>query len=157
GVVEAAKQAMASIMMGDYKNPILLKLQALMPDKQQDLDADQILSKSWQAVNKLSYLYGAYNISVFGRKYRNQSVYITKPLPLSSNTTRISLETVEKHHDLDIGIETMDPMTGKAQIPDTARITDIEYYVSHKKNPTATDWQPILPIDKTYVKGELLS
>ncbi len=157
GVLEAAKQAMASIMTGDYKNPMLLKIQAMMPESQADIDADEILSQSWSAVNKLSYLYGAYNISVFGRKYRSESVYITKPLPLSSNTTAISLDTVEKHHDIDIGSETIDPITGEAQIPDTARITDIEYYISHKKNPTATDWKPILPVGKTYVKGELLS
>src|SRR5690606_10015542 len=35
--------------------------------------------------------------------------------------------------------------------------TDIEYYISHKKNPAATDWKPILPVGKTYVQGELLS
>lgn len=143
-VVEAAKRAMETVRMGDYKNPMLLKLQAIMPDKQKDVEADKSLSQSWKAVNKLSYLYGAYNISVFGRKYQNQSVYVTKPLPLSSNATLISLETTERHHDMDVN-------------QDTARITDIEYYLTHKKNPTATDWQPILPAHKQYVYGELLS
>lgn len=157
-ILEAATRAMEAIQMGDYKNPMLLKLQAMSnKDKQNELDKDETLSQSWQAVNKMSYLYGAYDISVFGRKYRNQSIHVTKPLPLSSNATRISLDTVEKHHDMELGPEEIDPITGKAQHRDTARITDIEYYITHKKNPTAKDWQPILPIAKTYVQGELLS
>ncbi|MGV7000382.1 hypothetical protein ACWA2C_16975 [Priestia megaterium] len=159
GLVEAAKQAMDTIRTGDYKNPMLLKLQALSSDsdKQKVIDENSELSKTWSAVNKLSYLYGAYNISVFGRKYRNQSIHITKPLPLSINATRISLVTNEKHHDLEVGSEIKDPLTGVKKTADVARITDIEYYLTHKKNPTAKDWLPILPPDKQYVKGELLS
>lgn len=156
GLVEAAKQAMKTIQMGDYKNPMLLKLQALVPDKQEGLDTDPTLSQGWQAVNKLSYLYGAYNISVFGRKYHNQSIYVSKPLPLSSNALRISLDTEEKHYDKEIGPAMVDPLTGQNRARETARITDIEYYITHKKNPTASDWQPILPISKTYIQGELL-
>lgn len=154
GLVEAAKKAMETVRMGDYKNPMLLKLQALSPDKQ--MNENNELAKSWSAVNKLSYLYGAYNISVFGRKYRSQSIYLTKPLPLSTNASRVSLHTTEKHHDLEIGPEVKDTLTGSGQPRDTARITDIEYYLTHKKNPTATDWKPILPAGKQYVQGELL-
>lgn len=157
GVIEAAKKAMESIRTGDYQNPMLLKLRALSPDTKINTEENPALEQSWSAINKLSYLYGAYNISVFGRKYRNESIYITKPLPLSTNATRISLDTMEKHHDMEIGPEITDPLTGQVQRHDTARITDIEYYITHKKNPTATDWQPILPIGKSYVKGELLS
>lgn len=157
GVIEASKRAMETIRTGDYKNPMLLKLQALSSDKQKAIEENEELKQAWTAVNKLSYLYGAYNISVFGRKYRNESIYITKPLPLSTNATRISLETNEKHHDINIGPEIKDPLTGKNQQYDTARITDIEYYMTHKKNPSAKDWKAILPIGKTYVQGELLS
>lgn len=157
-VVEAAKSAMETIRMGDYKNPMLLKLQSMLPKKQGAVvESENDLSQSFTAVNKLSYLYGAYNISVFGRKYRNESVFVTEPLPLSSNATHISLDTLEKHHDLQIGSQVVDPMTGKVQAYDTARITDIEYYITHKKNPSALDWQPILPIEKKMVTGELLS
>lgn len=144
-LVESAKKAMNTIQMGDYKNPFLLKLQSLSPNK----EVPKELSTSWKAVNKLSYLYGAYDISVFGRKYQRESIYITKPLPLSSSTVRISLDTDEKHHDLDIGSE--------LGVSEQTRVTDIEYYLTHKKNPTATDWVPILPIHKKYVRGELLS
>lgn len=158
GVLDAAKSAMETIRMGDYKNPMLLKLQSIMPKKKGVvIEENSDLSQSFTAVNKLSYLYGAYNISVFGRKYQNESVFLTQPLPLSSNATHISLDTVEKHHDIDLGGEVIDPMTGSMQNDNKARITDIEYYVTHKKNPTAIDWQPILPIDKTSIKGELLS
>jgi hypothetical protein len=152
-VVEAAKRAMETVRMGDYKNPMLLKLQAMMPDKQSEIEKDKTLSSAYKPVNKLSYLYGAYDISVFGRKYRNESIYITKPLPLSSNATRISLSTEEKHHDIEVGRE----MQNAFQTQDTARITDIEYYITHKKNPSAKDWFPILPAEKKYVQGELLS
>lgn len=157
GVVSAAKRAMETIRTGDYKNPMLLKLQALNPDKQKEIDEDKMLSQSWAAVNKLSYLYGAYNISVYGRKHRDQSIYISKPLPLSTNATKISLETDEKHHDIEIGPEVDDPIMKGKKSRETARITDIEYYITYKKNPTATDWIPILPINKKYVQGELLS
>jgi hypothetical protein len=157
GVMEAAKKAMETIRTGDYQNPMLLKLRALTPNAKAKIEENPELTKSWSAVNKMSYLYGAYDISVFGRKYRNESVYITKPLPLSTNATRISLDTTEKHHDMDIGPEIVDPLTGNTQSHDTARITDIEYYITHKKNPTATDWQAILPVSKTYIQGELLS
>lgn len=154
GVIAAAKTAMETIRTGDYKNPMVLKLQALSSSfKQADVDNTPVLQDSYAAVNKLSYLYGAYNISIFGRKYKNESIWISQPLPLSANTSRISLDTTEKHHDLDIGPE----LTDASGRYDTARITDIEYYVTHKKNPTANDWQPILPIGKTYVQGELLS
>jgi hypothetical protein len=157
GVVESAKSAMETIRMGDYKNPLLLKLRALSPDKKNDKIDDPVLEQSWSAVNKLSYLYGAYNISVFGRKYQNKSIYVSKPLQLSSNATRISLETVEKHHDREIGNSIEEIQASANQTRSTARITDIEFYLTHKKNPTATDWHPILPAGKSYVEGELLT
>lgn len=49
---------------------MLLKLQALSKDKDNTINNDEELKKSWKAVNKISYLYGAYNISIFGRKYK---------------------------------------------------------------------------------------
>lgn len=145
-VIESAKQAMKTISTGDYKNPLLLKLQALTPKAQKEMEKDDSLTQSWKAVNKLSYLYGAYDIAVFGRKYHNESIYVSKPLPLSSNSSMLSLETDEKHYNVSIGDEQQ-----------TARITDIEYYMTCKKNPITTDWFPILPINKKYVQGELLS
>ncbi|WAT23586.1 hypothetical protein O0R52_21560 (plasmid) [Bacillus halotolerans] len=154
-VLKAATTAMESVKTGDYQNAMLLKLQAMTKDAQVNINNNLGIQSSWQAVNKTSYLYGAYNISVFGRKYRNQSIYVTSPLPLSSNATRISLETVEKHHDIEIGPETTQ-LNHHSDSYNKARITDIEYYITHKKNPTSSDWQPILPVDKEYVKGELL-
>lgn len=154
-VLKAATTAMESVKTGDYQNPMLLKLQAMTKEAQVNIDNSPDIQSSWQAVNKTSYLYGAYNISVFGRKYHNQSIYVTSPLPLSSNATRISLDTVEKHHDIEIGPETTH-LNQRSDSYDKARVTDIEYYITHKKNPTSKDWQPILPIGKEYVKGELL-
>ncbi|MCD7910934.1 hypothetical protein KC480_05265 [Bacillus velezensis] len=154
-VLKAATTAMESVKTGDYKNAMLLKLQAMSKDAQINIDDNTDIQTSWKAVNKTSYLYGAYNISVYGRKYRNQSVYITSPLPLSSNATRISLDTIEKHHDIEIGPEATS-LVHRSDSYEKARITDIEYYITHKKNPTSSDWQPILPVGKEYVEGELL-
>ncbi|KUF34436.1 hypothetical protein AMR94_02230 [Bacillus sp. G3(2015)] len=157
GVLESAKRAMEAIRMGDYKNPMLLKLQALSKDKDNTINNDEELKKSWKAVNKISYLYGAYNISIFGRKYKNHSIMVTEPLPLSSNANKIGLSTVEKHHHLEIDNAVADPITKELGSINTAQITDIEYYITYKKNPNASDWIPILPNDKKYVYGELLS
>lgn len=147
GVLESVKNAMEIIKLGDYKNPMLLALRSLSKGTKTIVENKNSpdVSKEWLAVNKLSYLYGAYNISVFGRKYQNTSFYVSKPLPLSSNAAQIVLSTEEKHHDIEVGINT------------TARITDIEHYITHKKNPLPKDWRPILPIEKRYVEGELLS
>jgi hypothetical protein len=158
GLVEAAKKAMEIIQMGDYKNPLLLALRSINKNGEKEIVQDPrspLLSQQWLATNKLVYVYGAYNISVFGRKYHRNSIYVSKPLPLSSNISRISLSTKEKHHDIQIGGEEIDPNT-KQLIQHTARITDIEYYVTFKKNPLPSDWKPILPVEKKFVQGELL-
>ena len=143
-LVDAAKKALEIIRLGDFKNPLLLSLQALTSEAKKELQEKEELQVKWYATSKLAYVYGAYNISIFGRKYRNRSVYVSKPLNLSGNTMRVSIETEEAHHHI--------PQNAN----DFAQITDIEYYVTNKKHPMMKDWISLLPTNKSKIKGELL-
>jgi len=145
GVVDAAKTAMEVVQTGKYQNPMQLALRAISANQRKSsANVEGVLAQEWMPVSKLVYLYGAYNISITGRKYNQQSIYISKPLPLQSNIKTITLTTEENHHyiELDQG--------------DRAPITDIEYYIGYTKNPDANSWKPILPTNKVYVEGELL-
>jgi hypothetical protein len=158
GIVEAAEKAMEIIKMGDYKNPLLLALRSINQKGEKQVVQDPrspMLSQQWLATNKLVYIYGAYDIRVYGRKYHRTSIYISKPLPLNSNVRQISLSTKEKHHYITIGGQEIDPVT-KQPTEQQVKITDIEYYVTFKKNPLPKDWKPILPVEQKYVEGELL-
>jgi hypothetical protein len=157
GLLEAAEKAMELVKMGEYKNPLLLALRSMTSNGKNKVfdERSPEMTKDWLAINKLSYVYGAYNISVYGRTYKSSSISVTEPLPLSSNATRIALHTDEKHHDIQVGPDEIDAKTN-APVSNTARITDIEYYVAHKKTPLPSDWKPILPANKKYVEGELL-
>ncbi|WP_067923581.1 hypothetical protein [Alicyclobacillus shizuokensis] len=141
-LIQSARTAMNVIRTGNYQNPMALTLRAVDPNA--TLPSDPELQKSWVPVSKLEYLYGAYDISINGRQYESMSVYVSKPLPLPGNIKNISIDTQEKHYDI--------PMDQG----DQARITDIEYYITYKKNPDVEAWKPILPISKEYVVGELL-
>ena len=158
GLVEAAKRAMEVVRIGDYKNPLLLSLYALdsKGDKEKVNDKrSPLMSASWKPVNKLSYLYGAYDISLFGRTYHRSSIHITKELPLSSNAHTLSLTTDEKHHYISVGPDEVDSITNMP-IQNSSKITDIEYYITDRKHPEASEWKSILPANHKYVEGELL-
>lgn len=158
GLVEAAKAALEVVKIGDYKNPLLLSLFAIDKNQNKSKVYDKrspMLAANWKPINKLSYLYGAYDISIYGRKYQRSSIYITENLPLSSNTEQIGLVTEEKHHYISVGPDEVDPTTNKPVL-NSYKITDIEYYVTNKSNPSSYDWIPILPENHKYVEGELL-
>ncbi|QHW35631.1 hypothetical protein GZH47_33800 (plasmid) [Paenibacillus rhizovicinus] len=145
GVLDAAKQAMEVVKTGQYTNPMQLALRAIAPNqKKTQAETEGTLASEWQPVSKYTYLYGAYNISIVGRRYNQQSIYVSKPLPLASNLKTVTLTTVEKHQTID-----MDQ-------GDKAPITDIEFYLGYTKNPDPGSWKPILPSNKAYVEGELL-
>lgn len=141
GLIAAAEKAMESIRRGDYQNGLLLQLKAL----KEDTEIPEDLKDAFHAVNKVSYIYGAYNISIFGRKYKNQSVYVTKPLNLSSNTKRITLSTNEFHQTANRGMSNQQES-----------LTDIEYYFTSKKNPTYQEWIPVCPVNKRFITSERL-
>ncbi|CDQ41789.1 hypothetical protein [Virgibacillus salexigens] len=157
-LLDAAKKALEIVRIGDYKNPLLLALYALDKTGEKRSVTDERspdLDKKWKPINKVSYVYGAYDISVFGRKYHRQSIYISEPLPISSNTGKLALSTDEKHHYVSVAPDEVDPKTDKPII-NSSKITDIEYYVTDKRNPIPADWKAILPSNHAYVEGELL-
>ncbi len=158
GLMEAAKKAMEVVKIGDFKNPLLLSLYAMDKNYEKSKVKDErspSMEDDWKPVSKLSYLYGAYDISVYGRKYQRSSIHITENLPLSSNTKNIALYTEEKHHYVSVGPDEVDPVTNKPEI-NSHKITDIEYYITDKSNPSSMDWIPILPESQKYIEGELL-
>ena len=158
GLMEAAKKAMEVIKMGDYKNPLLLTLSALDKKGEKRKVVDErspMLEKDWLPVNKVNYLYGAYDISVYGRTHHRSSIEVTKELPVSSNTKRLWLTTEERHHYISQGAEELDFET-KEPVSVSNKITDIEYYITDKRNPSTLDWTPILPGDQKFIEGELL-
>lgn len=91
-------------------------------------------------VIKYEYNYGFYNIGCFNNHYDTTGFYISKPITLSSNVKKIELYTDEKHQRDSAG----------------NIVTDIEYYITGSKNPTPTEWIPILPKNKTIIENEML-
>lgn len=144
-IIEMAQNAMEVVRLGDFTNPLLLQIQSMYPEEQANIEKDEQLKKKWIAVNQFSYVYGAYEINVYSRKYISRSFYVSKPLPISSNSVKLSLSTVEENHEVYVAPATR------------AKITDIEYYITYKKNPLNKDWIAILPTEKQYVECELLS
>lgn len=144
-IIELARTAMESVRLGDFTNPLLVKLTTMNKENQVEIEKDETLSKEWQVINQFSYVYGAYDISVYSRKYNSRSFYISKALPISSNSVKLTLSTNEENHKVFV------------QPAIKEQITDIEYYITYKKNPANEDWKPILPVEKKYVECELLS
>lgn len=142
GLINAATTAMEKIRKGDYKNGLFLQLTELENSTE---TPPEDLQSEWNAVNKTSYVYGAYNISVYGRKYKDESVYVSKPFNLSSNAKRITLDTTETQ------VTQYDEKDGHKSY-----LTDIEYYLTAKKNPTFNEWIPICPISNKRINNELL-
>jgi hypothetical protein len=143
-ILDAAKRAIEMVRTGNYQNPMQLALRSIQYGENKPVFQSGDLAQEWRAATKLSYLYGFYNITVTGRKYYQRSIYVSKPLPISGNAKAMSITTDEKHHDIEL------------ENGDKARITDIEYYITYKKNPDIQSWHPILPTNKQFVEGELL-
>ena len=144
-IIEMARSAMEVVRLGDFTNPLLVKLNSLKKEDRVEIEKDEMLSKEWIAMNQFSYVYGAYDISIYSRKYISRSFYVSKPLPISSNSVKLTLSTEEENHDVFV----------RPAIK--SRITDIEYYLTYKKNPANEDWVPVLPLEKQYVECELLA
>lgn len=77
--------------------------------------------------------------------YGERQAYVSKPLVIPGNVMEIELETTEEH-------PIFDDVSGKA----TNRRTSIEYLISYKDKPNASDWLPLLPKGQKTVVGERL-
>lgn len=91
------------------------------------------------------YQYGIKNINLLNSLYKQEGVFVTKPIEVEGNIVEVSLETVEDH-------PLFDEIGGMA----TERLTSIEYYVALEENPSLSDWIPILPEHVDIIKCEKL-
>lgn len=89
---------------------------------------------------KYEYNYGFSNISLLNYNYDKIGVYISKNIPIKDNALRLRIYTDEDHQ-----------LDSNGNI-----ISDIEYYIANKDNPTYADWKPILPSNIDIIESELL-
>lgn len=92
-------------------------------------------------VTKYQYTYGFYNIIPNYVEFQKAGIYVTKEIEASGCIKTVTIETEEEHFNSD----------------DNGRIvTDIEYYITTKDNPSYSDWYSICPKNKDYIHCELL-
>lgn len=91
-------------------------------------------------VTKYQYTYGFYNIAPNFVEFQKAAVWVSKEVEVSGPIDTITLESEEEH------FVSEDGYVG----------TDIEFYVTTKKNPSYQDWHPICPKNKDYVYKERL-
>ncbi len=91
-------------------------------------------------VTKYQYTYGFYNIVPNYVEFQKAGIWVSQEIEVDGPIDTITLESDEEH------FKTMDGYIA----------TDIEFYITTKKNPEYTDWKPICPKNKDYVYRELL-
>lgn len=99
-------------------------------------------------VNKYEYVYGMYEIEVYGKNHLSSGVYVSKPIYTKSNIRQVSLNaSIEEMYlkynsntkQIEMSYDTIDP--GRFQA------TSVEWYVSPKEEPDIKEWFPILPLE----------
>ena len=108
-----------------------------------NLDMNDLLinnNNKYMPVTKYQYTYGFYNIAPNFVEFQKAGVYVSQEIEVSGPIDTIRLTSEEEHF-----IDT-DGYVG----------TDIEFYITSKKNPSYKDWKPICPSNKDYVHKELL-
>lgn len=97
-------------------------------------------NNKYMPVTKYQYTYGFYNIAPNFVEFQKAGVYVSQEIEVSGPIDTIRLTSEEEHF-----IDT-DGYVG----------TDIEFYITSKKNPSYKDWKPICPSNKDYIHKELL-
>jgi hypothetical protein len=95
-------------------------------------------------VDKYEYVYGMYDMKASGMTYDPISIYTSVKHEVAGNVQAVVLEANEWHplfHDSQGN--TIKKFGGEADL----RRTSVEYYVSHRDEPTEQEWFPILPIN----------
>lgn len=108
-----------------------------------NLDMNDLLinnNNKYMPVTKYQYTYGFYNIAPNFVEFQKAGVYVSQEIEVSGPIDTIRLTSEEEHF-----IDT-DGYVG----------TDIEFYITSKKNPSYKDWKPICPSNKDYIHKELL-
>lgn len=107
------------------------------------LDINDLLinnNNKYLPVTKYQYSYGFYNIAPNFVEFQNAGVYVSSEINIGMPIDTITLETDEEHFKCTNG-----------QI-----MTDIEFYITSKPDPSYTDWKPICPKNKDYIYHELM-
>lgn len=110
--------------------------------RDREIDIKQILFGKDDVIKpviKYEYNYGFYNISPDYVEFAETGVYVSNPISANGNIKSVSITTDESH-----------------PVVDDSYITDIEYYISSKNNPSWDEWYPICPINKDIIRSELL-
>lgn len=89
-------------------------------------------------VTKYEYTYGFYNIAPNFSEFQRTGVYVTKEISVGGSIKTVRLTSDESHYLSSEGFT----------------VTDIEFYITAKKNPAYSDWHPICPANKDYVYRE---
>ena len=108
-----------------------------------NLDINDLLinnNNKYLPVTKYQYTYGFYNIAPNFVEFQKAGIYVSQEIEVSGPIDTIRLTSEEEHF-----IDT-DGYVG----------TDIEFYITSKKNPSYQDWKPICPSNKDYIYKELL-
>ena len=96
-------------------------------------------------VSLYEYSLGIKNIEAKYITYNEAEVFVSKPMQLKGNVMEIELASTEEH-----------PVFDMIQGVAIDKQTSVEYYLSYKQKPTASDWVPILPKNQKVVTGERL-
>ena len=108
-----------------------------------NLDINDLLvnnKEKYLPATKYQYNYGFYNIAPCFSEFEKAGIFVSKVIECNGSIDTIRLTSDETH-----------PTSSDGQI-----LTDIEFYVTTKKNPEYNDWLPICPSNKNYVYHELL-
>lgn len=113
----------------------------LVTNKNLDINDILITNKNKMLpVTKYQYTYGFYNIAPDFVEFQKAGVYVSQEIEVDGPIDTIRLTTEEEHF----------------RTTDGRIATDIEFYVTTKRNPSYQDWHPICPTNKDYVYNELM-
>ena len=123
-------------------NPIWKYLNnKLVTNKEIDINDILIANENrYTPSTKYQYTYGFYNIAPNYVEFQKAGVYVSQEIEVSGPIDTITLTSDEEH------FRTTDGFIS----------TDIEFYITSKKNPSYNDWLPICPQNKDYVYKEKL-
>lgn len=91
-------------------------------------------------VTKYQYTYGFYNIAPNFVEFQKAGIWVSQEIEANGPIDTITLESEEEHFVTEDGY----------------KATDIEFYVTTKKDPSYQDWKPLCPKNKDYVYKELM-
>lgn len=109
----------------------------------ENIDVNGLLivnNNKYLPATKYEYTYGFYNIAPNYVEFQRAGVYVSSEIECDGPIDTITLESDEEHF----------------KSTDGTILTDIEFYITTKSNPSYQDWKPLCPKNKDYVYHELL-